>query len=113
LYIISGKTTMTNSKYLDIFCVILLALLVSVEAVHTVQDINKLSAELLTGYNKNTLPSANFDQQFQLGISVGLVALGDIDEVEERLSTVMMFIFTVCLFIHIITLVLGLVNYGY
>ena len=89
------KPKMMNFKCPIVCCVILVTLVVRVKSIHTVHDINKLSKELLAGYNKNTLPSANFDQQFQLNIRVSLVALGDIDEIEERLSTVMMFIFSV------------------
>lgn len=59
----------------------------------TVAAINKLSTKLLDGYNKNTLPAANFTQQYSVNISAVLTALGDLDEVEEKLSTVVLFFF--------------------
>ncbi|XP_060594081.1 neuronal acetylcholine receptor subunit eat-2-like, partial [Ruditapes philippinarum] len=70
------------------------ALIAGVESVPTISAINNLSSMLMKGYNKNTLPIADFDGKFELNVEVFLVALGDIDEIEERLSTVLMFIYT-------------------
>ncbi|KAL4221723.1 hypothetical protein ACF0H5_019978 [Mactra antiquata] len=58
----------------------------------TVRDVNNLTNKLLNGYNKNTLPSSNFSEQFKVDVKAYPIALGDIDEVEEKLSTVMGFI---------------------
>ena len=75
--------------------IILAAVIARTEGVTTIKAINELSEALMEDSNQNTLPIGDFGGKFELNIRAYLVALGDIDEIEERLSTVLMFIYTV------------------
>lgn len=84
---------MVDKKVVLVLSVVMVVQIKDIYTVQTIKDVNTLTAQLLEGYNKNTLPSGNFEEKFLINVNVKLVALGDIDEIEERLSTVMMFIY--------------------
>lgn len=49
---------------------------------------NKLSKQLLADYNTNTLPTNNHGKALEVSIQAYLLALGDLDEIDERYEAI-------------------------
>ncbi|XP_045180905.2 acetylcholine receptor subunit delta-like [Mercenaria mercenaria] len=72
-----------------IFALMCLFCIVNAAQEPKIKDIKALSDKLMDNYSKYILPSENRHDPFNLAIYVNLEAVGNIDEIEEKLSTVL------------------------
>ena len=89
---------MANNKLpfsgsLSIAVVITCSLVILFAHAQSIADVNRLSKKLLLGYNINTLPLNNQSGPFKIEVGAVLVDLGELDAINEKLTTIMFFLY--------------------